>query len=162
MDLETEKKLFLESRAVKRNHRHDEHCETKRMKAADDRSRLVEAATAAATLKEALAEAAAAAAAESAAAAATLEEALAEAAAAAAAESTAPQPSPKSLFQTGQSVLNWWAPWFKDCGPGQHPRTYKGKQRPSWYMSEIVSVAGWRGDVPYAGTLMSGFMYLVY
>ena len=140
MDLETEKKLFLESRAVKRNHRHDEHCETKRMKAADDRSRLVEAATAAATLKEA----------------------LAEAAAAAAAESTAPQPSPKSLFQTGQSVLNWWAPWFKECGPGQHPRTYKGKQRPSWYMSEIVSVAGWRDDVPYAGALMSGFMYLVY
>ena len=148
MDLETAEKLSVDSRAVKRDYRHGEHCETKRMKAADDRSKLVEAAAAA------VAAAAAAALAEAA--------TLAEAAAAAAAESTAPQPRSKSLFATGQSVLNWWAPWFKDCGPGQHPKTYAKKKRPLWYNSEIASEIGWRDDVPYAGALMSGYMYLVY
>ena len=69
------------------------------------------------------------------------------------------RPEPK--FRSGQSVHHYWASWFPGCGPGQHPQLKKNK-RPAWYSSEIVSVAAWKTDLPYAGTNHTGWAYLCY
>ena len=69
---------------------------------------------------------------------------------------------PPAKFRNGQAVHAWWAPWFPECGLGQHPAGYAGKQRPSWFSSEITTVIGWRDNWPYAGGSHSGYLYLVY
>jgi hypothetical protein len=69
---------------------------------------------------------------------------------------------PEPLFRAGQSVHHFWASWFPKCGPGDHPPHYNGKKRPFWFSGEVTAVCGWKDNVPYAGTLHSGFMYLVY
>ena len=55
---------------------------------------------------------------------------------------------PEPKFKTGQSVLQCWAPWFK--GAEDCPATYNKKNRPEWYVAEIVSYRGWQ-TIPYAG-----------
>ena len=69
---------------------------------------------------------------------------------------------PDAKFRCGQSVFAWWASWFPECGLGEHPPGYAGKQRPLWFSSEIATVIGWRDEWPYAGALHSGHIYLVY
>ena len=136
LDADTAAALSKLPRTVRRDLRHAEHVETKRMKLADERSELVGA---------------------------VLE---AEAAAAAAEESLSTQQrlpdKPLQLFQPGQSVHAWWAPWFPKCGPGQNPAGYSKKLRPSWFSSEVVTVAGWEENLPYAGSFHTGWAYIVY
>ena len=63
----------------------------------------------------------------------------------------------KPVFSTGQSVLQWWASWFKDSksAPGQ----YKAKQRPSWFSGEVASPGVFVEDKMYAGMSFTGWMY---
>jgi hypothetical protein len=117
--------------------RHAEHCESKRMRAEDDRAKLVEFAARA-----------------------DHRAAAAEEAAEVSAQVAERKREP--LFRAGQSVHHFWASWFPKCGPGQHPKKYNGNKRPHWFSSEVNAVCGWMDNVPYAGTLHSGFMYLVY
>jgi hypothetical protein len=75
------------------------------------------------------------------------------------ASSSSSRPDP--LFRTGQSVHHYWASWFPGCGPGQNPQIKK-KFRPSWFSAEVSSSPEWKTDQPYAGTLHTGWSYLVY
>ena len=51
-------------------------------------------------------------------------------------------------FSTGQSVLHWWAGWFKSAT--DPPMQLKGKSRPVWFDATIIMALGFR-DVAYAG-----------
>ena len=45
-------------------------------------------------------------------------------------------PQPPELFSPGQSVLQWWANWFKDCI--ELPKHYgKLHKRPTWFSGEV-------------------------
>jgi len=45
-------------------------------------------------------------------------------------------PPPVEQFSPGQSVLQWWASWFKDCVA--LPKQYgKKKKRPTWFSGEV-------------------------
>ena len=45
-------------------------------------------------------------------------------------------PPPAELFSPGQSVLQWWASWFKDCI--ELPKQYgKKHKRPTWFSGEV-------------------------
>ena len=67
---------------------------------------------------------------------------------------------PEYRFQAGQSVLQWWANWFKNTAePREH---YKKKERPSWYSGEILNPGRYVEDLPYAGELYTGIAYNVH
>ena len=68
---------------------------------------------------------------------------------------------PDPLFRTGQSVHHYWAHWFPGCGPGQEPQLKK-KSRPAWYSAEVSDAPQWQTDQAYAGSLHTGWNYLVY
>ena len=56
---------------------------------------------------------------------------------------------PEARFKAGQSVLQWWASWFKDENVfGAAPA--KGKKRASWYSAEIIRPDGIK-SIHYAG-----------
>ena len=61
------------------------------------------------------------------------------------------------LFRAGQSVLQWWANWFKNKGPA--PQTYGKKRRPSWFSGEILNPPVWLEDMAYAGAKHTGWAY---
>ena len=45
-------------------------------------------------------------------------------------------PQPTELFSPRQSVLQWWANWFKDCI--ELPKQYgKRHKRPTWFSGEV-------------------------
>ena len=67
------------------------------------------------------------------------------------------QPSTKPLFSRGQSVLQWWANWFKTNG--EPPKGKRKKKRPSWYSGEIVSDPMWTDDMLYDKTRFKGWVY---
>ena len=59
-------------------------------------------------------------------------------------------PPPADLFSPGQSVLQWWASWFKDCTelPNQYGKKHK---RPTWFSAE-VSAAKKEGSLQQIAT----------
>ena len=74
-----------------------------------------------------------------------------------AAQSPAAAATMKPRFRAGQSVLQWWASWFKNGGPP--PKSYRKKKRPSWYSGEIVNPPVWTEDMLYAGFKYTGWVY---
>ena len=64
---------------------------------------------------------------------------------------------PEPRFCAGQSVLQWWANWFKDEGPA--PTRYGKKRRPTWFSGEVVSPAAFMKELPYAGMVYTGWVY---
>ena len=60
-------------------------------------------------------------------------------------------------FRAGQSVLQWWANWFKNTGSA--PQTYGKKRRPSWFSGEILNPPVWLEDMAYAGAKHTGWVY---
>ena len=72
----------------------------------------------------------------------------------------APSRAPRR-FRVGQSVLQWWAPWFKDCPADDFPSTLKKKSRPTWFASEVVQYAGVE-PITYCGRPFEGHCYDVY
>ena len=64
---------------------------------------------------------------------------------------------PEYRFHVGQSVLQWWANWFKNTAePREHN---KKKEQPSWYPGEILNPARYVKDFPYAGERYTGIAY---
>ena len=127
LDAETDEWFASASRRVRKAASHLEHCENKRMKAAEDRSILVE-------LHERE----------------SVRQLQSE---------SSRRPGPR--FQTGQSVHQYWASWFSGCRPGSEPQISKNK-RPGWYSAEISGAPTWKEELPYAGSLITGWTYLVY
>jgi hypothetical protein len=127
LDTETVEWLETSSRKVRKQASHNEHCEAKRMKAAEDRSILVERQERG-----------------------SVSESQSE---------SSRRPDPR--FQTGQSVHHYWASWFSGCRPGSEPQISKNK-RPAWYSAEISGAPTWKEELPYAGSLVTGWTYLVY
>ena len=74
-----------------------------------------------------------------------------------AATTMASRPSTEPLFRAGQSVLQWWASWFKTGGPT--PKGKGRKKRPQWYSGEIVHPPVWTEDMLYAGFTYTGWLY---
>ena len=68
-----------------------------------------------------------------------------------------PKQHPQPCFKAGQSVLQWWASWFKDAT--EAPRHYAKNRRPSWFSAEICSPGVWVKDMRYAGMNYTGFAY---
>ena len=66
---------------------------------------------------------------------------------------------PLPQFMTGQSVLQWWAPWMVDAT--ELPKTYKGKKRPAWFCAEVTSYKTYE-TLRYAGQVCTGNTYNVY
>ena len=64
-------------------------------------------------------------------------------------------------FGVGQSILQWWAPWFKDCLEGAVPDNYNAKNRPKWFSGEVTAYAG-TFRVIYAGRAHEGHCYDTY
>ena len=64
-----------------------------------------------------------------------------------------------ALHEWCQSVLQWWAPWFKNAS--ETPQQYKRKSRPWWFSAEIASY-GFYGEIKYAGQTMTAHQYHVY
>lgn len=122
LDFETATWAADANRKIRKEDIHCAHIEAKRMKAADDRSALVEQASR---------------------------------------QSSSSRPDrPDPLFQPGQSVHQYWAPWFSGTGPGGEPQLRK-KSRPSWYSGEVSSVPTWK-TIDYAGSTVEGWTYLTY
>ena len=67
------------------------------------------------------------------------------------------QGAPQPRFSAGQSVLQWWANWFKNEGPP--PKVYGKNKRPSWYSGEILNSAVWTEGKHYAGVKYTGWVY---
>ena len=64
------------------------------------------------------------------------------------------------LFHAGQSVLQWWASWFKEAQtPLQH---YHKKQRPELFSGEICNPGVYVESMVYAGMPFRGFVYPVH
>ena len=70
-----------------------------------------------------------------------------------AAHTFAPQPR----FSAGQSVLQWWARWFKKEGP--LPAVNSKFKRPLWCSVEILTSAVWTEDKHYGGGKYTGWVY---
>ena len=60
-------------------------------------------------------------------------------------------------FSAGQSVLQWWASWFKE--DTAKPKQYKKKRRPTWFSGEILNPAVWTEGMLYAGVVYTGWVY---
>jgi hypothetical protein len=55
---------------------------------------------------------------------------------------------PLPLFVAGQSIIQWWAAWFKTA---QTPLVHYGaKNRPAWFSGEVLCHEGY-GSIMYAG-----------
>ena len=74
-----------------------------------------------------------------------------------AATSKASRPSTQPLFSVGQSVLQWWASYFKTNGAP--PKGKRSKKRPQWYSGEIVHPPVWTDDMLYARFRFKGWLY---
>ena len=74
-----------------------------------------------------------------------------------AAQSPAAAARMEPRFRAGQSVLQWWANWFKNTGSA--PQTYGKKRRPSWFSGEILNPPVWTEDMAYAGAKHTGWVY---
>ena len=74
-----------------------------------------------------------------------------------AATTKASRPSTQPLFRAGQSVLQWWASWFKTNGAP--PKGKGSKKRPQWYSGEIVHPPVWTDGMLYAGFRFTGWLY---
>ena len=74
-----------------------------------------------------------------------------------AAQSPAAAATMEPRFRAGQSVLQWWASWFKNKGPA--PQTYGKKKRPSWFSGEILNPAARTEGKRYAGVKSTGWVY---
>ena len=72
----------------------------------------------------------------------------------------ASRPSTEPLFRAGQSVLQWWASWFKKGEPT--PKGKGKKKRPQWYSGEIVHPPVWTENMLYAGFTYTGWLYPAY
>ena len=66
-------------------------------------------------------------------------------------------PSTKPLYMLGQSVLQWWASYFKTNGAP--PKGKRSKKRPQWYSGEIVHPPVWTDDMLYARFRFKGWLY---
>ena len=64
------------------------------------------------------------------------------------AQSSTVPPVPAAKFVAGQSVCQWWSPCFSAAA--DVPKSYKRRERPAWYVGEIVSHHSY-GDLFYAG-----------
>jgi hypothetical protein len=84
----------------------------------------------------------------------------AAAASASLAQAASAAPLPEAKFQTGQSVLQWWAGWFTACPEGETPKQINKKLRPGWFSAEILSALGLM-DIVYAGVRKKGHCYMV-
>lgn len=72
----------------------------------------------------------------------------------------ASRPSTEPLYRAGQSVLQWWAAWFKSGEP--RPKGKGKKKRPRWYSGEIVHPPVWAENTLYAGFTYTGWVYPAY
>ena len=70
-------------------------------------------------------------------------------------------PASNPQFRPGQSVLQWWASWFKSIPEGALPEHYGGKSRPTWFSGEVTSYAGCLSII-YAGRRHTGHCYDAY
>ena len=66
---------------------------------------------------------------------------------------------PLALFKSGQSVLQWWAPWMKDAK--ETPPSYNKNNRPAWFIADVTSYCGY-GKIKYAGQDTLEHLYHVY
>ena len=67
------------------------------------------------------------------------------------------RPSTEPLFKVGQSVLQWWASYFKTNG--EPPKGKRSKKRPHWYSGEIVHPPVWTDGMLYAQFRFKGWVY---
>ena len=65
--------------------------------------------------------------------------------------------APQPRFSAGQSVLQWWARWFKNEGPP--PKVASKFKRPLWFSVEILTSAVWMEDKHYGGGKYTGWVY---
>ena len=56
--------------------------------------------------------------------------------------------NPPPRFHHGSTVIQWWAPWFRDAT--ELPTSYAGNKRPAWFKGEILAYLKWQ-SVMYAG-----------
>ena len=55
---------------------------------------------------------------------------------------------PLPAFSPGQSIIQWWASWFKNAD--EPPKKYNKKKRPRWFSGEVLSYNGYKA-IKYAG-----------
>ena len=55
---------------------------------------------------------------------------------------------PLPAFLPGQSIIQWWASWFKNAD--EPPKKYNKKKRPRWFSGEVLSYNGYKA-IKYAG-----------
>ena len=51
-------------------------------------------------------------------------------------------------FLPGQSIIQWWASWFKNAD--EPPKKYSKKKRPAWFSGEVLTYNGYKA-IKYAG-----------
>ena len=73
---------------------------------------------------------------------------------------SAAEARPEPKFNSGQSVIQWWAPWMANAE--QLPKHYNNKNRPSWFSAEILTYIGWKEDKMYCGVPHTGHFFAVY
>ena len=70
-------------------------------------------------------------------------------------------------FRPGQSILQWWAEWMKDCDTlGSAPKSYNNRKgtkfkRPAWFSGEVAA-GPFEDSIVYAGVPYKGECYQVY
>ena len=57
-------------------------------------------------------------------------------------------PETKRKFHPGQSMIQWWASWFKTATVV--PALYNKTNRPAWFSGEVLAHAGYK-SMKYAG-----------
>ena len=69
--------------------------------------------------------------------------------------------NPNAEFRPGQSVHQWWAPWFKTAV--NLPASIGGKafKRPAWFFGEVLLALG-KYPIRYAGQTYDEENYQVY
>ena len=56
---------------------------------------------------------------------------------------------PLPAFLPGQSIIQWWATWFKNAD--EPPKKYSKKNRPAWFSCEVLTYNGYKA-IKYAGS----------
>ena len=56
---------------------------------------------------------------------------------------------PLPAFSPGQSIIQWWASWFKNAD--EPPKKYSKKNRPAWFSCEVLTYSGYKA-IKYAGS----------
>ena len=70
-------------------------------------------------------------------------------------------------FRPGQSILQWWAAWMKDCDTlGSAPKSYNNQKgtkfkRPAWFSGEVAA-GPFEDSIVYADVPYKGECYQVY